>query len=166
LLAIANEAKLSLSIDDFDRISSKVPLLPISNPEDVLSQPISTQQAALRSSQSAWLKLDCSAAIVSPSLDAPSPGSRRRQGNAIAGSCPQTRRAAQGDRRARHPQGKSRPEGCVIKVAGHNIQNFRGPARVFDNEKAAFAAVENSTIKSGDVVVIRYERPERRPGHA
>jgi len=61
-------------------------------------------------------------------------------------------------------KGNLAPEGCVIKVAGHNIQNFRGPARVFDNEEAAFAAVENSTIKSGDVVVIRYEGPRGGPG--
>src|SRR5213079_3233601 len=50
------------------------------------------------------------------------------------------------------------------KVAGHNLQSFRGPARVFDNEEAAFAAVEKGAIKAGDVVVIRYEGPRGGPG--
>src|SRR5262249_24922128 len=61
-------------------------------------------------------------------------------------------------------KGNLAPEGCVIKVAGHNLQNFRGPARVFDMEEAAFAAVKKSTIKAGDVVVIRYEGPKGGPG--
>jgi len=61
-------------------------------------------------------------------------------------------------------KGNLAPEGCVIKVAGHNLQNFRGPARVFDNEEAAFAAVEQGVIKAGDVIVIRYEGPKGGPG--
>jgi dihydroxy-acid dehydratase len=61
-------------------------------------------------------------------------------------------------------KGNLSPEGCVIKVAGHNLQNFRGPARVFDGEEAAFAAVEKGQIKAGDVVVIRYEGPRGGPG--
>jgi dihydroxy-acid dehydratase len=61
-------------------------------------------------------------------------------------------------------RGNLAPEGCVVKVAGHNLQNFRGPARVFNSEEAAFAAVENRAIKPGDVVVIRYEGPKGGPG--
>jgi dihydroxy-acid dehydratase len=61
-------------------------------------------------------------------------------------------------------KGNLAPEGCVIKVAGHNLQAFSGPAKVFDNEEAAFAAVENGSIKAGDVVVIRYEGPKGGPG--
>jgi len=61
-------------------------------------------------------------------------------------------------------KGNLAPEGSVIKVAGHDFQNFRGPARVFDNEEAAFAAVERNQIHSGDVVVIRYEGPKGGPG--
>jgi dihydroxy-acid dehydratase len=61
-------------------------------------------------------------------------------------------------------KGNLAPEGCVVKVAGHNLQNFRGPARVFDTEEAAFAGVENGAIKAGDVVVIRYEGPKGGPG--
>src|SRR4029077_10956599 len=61
-------------------------------------------------------------------------------------------------------KGNLAPEGCVIKVAGHNFVTFRGPARVFDTEEAAFNAVGNGTIKAGDVVVIRYEGPRGGPG--
>jgi dihydroxy-acid dehydratase len=61
-------------------------------------------------------------------------------------------------------KGNLAPEGCVVKVAGHNLQKFRGPARVFDNEEEAFTAVEKGVIKAGDVVVIRYEGPKGGPG--
>ena len=61
-------------------------------------------------------------------------------------------------------RGNLAPEGCVVKVAGHNVQNFRGPARVFETEEAAFAGVEKGLIKAGDVVVIRYEGPKGGPG--
>jgi dihydroxy-acid dehydratase len=61
-------------------------------------------------------------------------------------------------------KGNLSPDGCVVKVAGHNLQTFRGPAKVFDSEEAAFAAVESAAIKPGDVVVIRYEGPKGGPG--
>jgi dihydroxy-acid dehydratase len=61
-------------------------------------------------------------------------------------------------------KGNLAPEGCVIKVAGHNFVTFRGPARVFDTEEAAFHAVSNGSIQAGDVVVIRYEGPRGGPG--
>ena len=61
-------------------------------------------------------------------------------------------------------KGNVAPEGCVMKVVGHNTQNFRGPARVYNDEEAAFAAVEKKEIKAGDVVVIRYEGPKGGPG--
>jgi len=61
-------------------------------------------------------------------------------------------------------KGNLAPEGCVIKVAGHDYQTFRGTARVFDGEEAAFAAVDTGQIQAGDVVVIRYEGPRGGPG--
>lgn len=56
------------------------------------------------------------------------------------------------------------PEGCIVKLAGHGRERFEGPARVFDSEEAAFAAVQNRTIAAGDVVVIRFEGPAGGPG--
>jgi dihydroxy-acid dehydratase len=56
------------------------------------------------------------------------------------------------------------PDGAVLKTAGYGDGAFEGPARIFDGEEAAFAAVSNRTINAGDVVVIRYEGPKGGPG--
>jgi len=56
------------------------------------------------------------------------------------------------------------PEGSVLKTAAEGALNFSGPAKVFDGEEAAFAAVSNREIKAGDVVVIRHEGPKGGPG--
>jgi dihydroxy-acid dehydratase len=56
------------------------------------------------------------------------------------------------------------PEGCIVKLAGHGRERFEGPARVFDSEEAAFAAVQARRIVAGDVVVIRFEGPAGGPG--
>jgi dihydroxy-acid dehydratase len=60
--------------------------------------------------------------------------------------------------------GSLAPEGAVCKTAGIGIDSFEGPARVFEREQAAMDAVENGTVKAGDVVVIRYEGPKGGPG--
>src|SRR5690606_28739090 len=56
------------------------------------------------------------------------------------------------------------PEGCIVKLAGHGREHFAGPARVFDSEEAAFAAVQARQVQAGDVVVIRFEGPAGGPG--
>ena len=61
-------------------------------------------------------------------------------------------------------RGNLAPEGAVIKVAGHQERVFRGPARVFDQEPAAFQAIQRGDIKPGDIVIIRYEGPKGGPG--
>ena len=60
--------------------------------------------------------------------------------------------------------GNIAPEGAVIKLAGHEIERFEGPARVFDGEEAAFDAVQQGAINEGDVIIIRYEGPKGGPG--
>lgn len=60
--------------------------------------------------------------------------------------------------------GNLSPEGCVVKLAGHERRRHVGPARVFDSEEACFAAVKSQDIRTGDVVVIRYEGPAGGPG--
>ncbi len=60
--------------------------------------------------------------------------------------------------------GNLAPEGCVVKLAGHGRDLHEGPARVFDGEPAAFAAVQAGKIRAGDVIVIRYEGPAGAPG--
>lgn len=61
-------------------------------------------------------------------------------------------------------RGNLAPEGCVAKLVGHERTLYRGPARVFDREEDAFAAVQAGGIHAGDVVVIRYEGPKGGPG--
>ena len=61
-------------------------------------------------------------------------------------------------------RGNLAPEGCVVKLAGHERLLHRGPARVFDSEEACFAAVKERSLRGGDVVVIRYEGPAGGPG--
>ena len=61
-------------------------------------------------------------------------------------------------------RGTLAPDGCVVKLAGHERRQHRGPARVFDSEGACFAAVSAKQIRPGDVVVIRWEGPVGGPG--
>ena len=61
-------------------------------------------------------------------------------------------------------RGSLAPDGCVIKLAGHETRQFRGPARVFDSENACYDAVRAQRIGAGDVIVIRYEGPVGGPG--
>jgi len=62
------------------------------------------------------------------------------------------------------PSGSQVPERCVLKNSGYQLTSYRGPARVFDCEEDAFAAVQRQEIKPGDVIVIRYEGPRGGPG--
>ena len=61
-------------------------------------------------------------------------------------------------------KGNLAPAGAVVKVAGHDLRLFSGPARVFECEEAAFEAVQTGAVAAGDVVVIRYEGPMGGPG--
>ena len=61
-------------------------------------------------------------------------------------------------------RGNLAPDGAVVKVAGLNVRQFTGPARVFDSEEDAFAAVTERRYDAGDVLIIRYEGPRGGPG--
>jgi dihydroxy-acid dehydratase len=61
-------------------------------------------------------------------------------------------------------RGNLAPDGAVIKVAGHQERVYEGPARVFEQEELAFQAIQRGEIKPGDIVVIRYEGPKGGPG--
>ena len=63
-------------------------------------------------------------------------------------------------------QGSLAPDGAIVKVAGMEVLKFEGPARCFDREEEAFDAVIDGRIQAGDVIVIRYEGPQGRAGHA
>jgi len=165
LLAIANEAKIPLTIDDFDRISARVPIIADLKPAGrfVATDLYAAGGTALVAKRLVDAKMLHGDAITVTG---------RTIGEEAAAAKETSKQEVV--RKIDAPlkptgglvilKGNLAPEGCVIKVAGHNIQSFRGPAHVFDNEELAFAAVEKNQIHAGDVVVIRYEGPMGGPG--
>ena len=165
LLAIANEARIPLSIDDFDRISSRVPILADLKPggrfvATDLYAAGGTALVAKRMVEGGFLHGECLTVTGRTLAD-----------EAKAAKETPKQEVVRGLNAPLKPtgglvilKGNLAPEGCVLKVAGHDFKSFSGPARVFNSEEAAFAAVEKGTIKAGDVVVIRYEGPKGGPG--
>jgi len=165
LLAIANEANIPLSIDDFDRISSRVPILADLKPGGrfVATDLYAAGGTALVAKRMLEAKLlhGESMTVTGRTLAEEAAAAKETQNQQVVRKLDSPLKPTGG---LVILKGNIAPEGCVIKVAGHNFQTFTGPARVFDNEEAAFAAVENENIKAGDVVVIRYEGPKGGPG--
>jgi len=165
LLAIAAESKLTLSIDDFDRISSRVPIIADLKPggrfvATDLYAAGGTALIASRMLEAGLLSGDC-LTVTGRTLAQEAAAARETPSQEVVRKLDSPLKPTGG---LVILKGNLAPEGCVVKVAGHELQNFRGPARVFDTEEAAFAGVANGTIKAGDVVVIRYEGPKGGPG--
>lgn len=166
LLAIAHEAHVELELHDFHRIGSKVPLLADVKPfgRYVMSDVdrVGGVPVILRALLDAGLiHGDCltvtgkTMAENLASINPPDPDGDilYASKNAIATSGGITILG-----------GSLAPEGAVVKNAGVPVESFVGLARVFDREQLAMQAVEDGTIKAGDVVVIRYEGPKGGPG--
>ena len=165
LLAIAHEANVNLELDDFDRINRRVPLLADLKPG---GQFVATDLyraggitlVAKRLCDAGLLHTDAKT-VTGRSLGNEADQAQETTGQAVV-------------RPLDHPikptgglvvlRGNLAPDGAVVKVAGHTMEEHRGPARVFDTEEQAFAAVEQGKIRAGDVVVIRYEGPKGGPG--
>ena len=165
LLAIANEAKIPLSIDDFDRISSRTPILADLKPggrfvATDLYAAGGTALVAKRMLEGKLLQGQC-LTVTGRTIAEEAATAKEAPKQEVVRSLNAPLKSSGGLVILR---GNIAPEGCVIKVAGHDYTPFSGPARVFDDEEAAFAAVEKGAIKAGDVVVIRYEGPKGGPG--
>jgi dihydroxy-acid dehydratase len=165
LLAIANEAKIPLSIDDFDRISSRVPILADLKPGGKfvatdLYAAGGTALVAKRLLEAGLLRGE-SITVTGRTIAEEANTAKEAPGQEVVRKLDAPLKPTGG---LVILKGNLAPEGCVVKVAGHNTQNFRGTARVFDSEEAAFQAVENRNVKAGDVMVIRYEGPKGGPG--
>ena len=165
LLAIAREAGIPLSIDDFDRISSRTPILADLKPggrfvATDLYAAGGTPLIAKRMLEAGLLKGDA-ITVTGRYLAEEAAAAEETPGQEVVRTKNNPLKSTGG---LVILHGNLAPEGCVIKVAGHNTQNFRGPACVFNDEEAAFAAVGAGKIKAGDVVVIRYEGPRGGPG--
>ena len=165
LLAIAREAGVDLNIDDFDRISAKVPLLADLKPSGrfVATDMYQAGGAALiakRLKEAGLLKSDAITA-TGRTIGEEADLAKEPEGQEVVRPLSNPMSPNGGLAIVR---GNLAPEGAVIKIAGKKVLTFRGTARVFDTEEAAFDAVDHGRIIAGDVVVIRYEGPKGGPG--
>jgi len=165
LLAIAAEMGIPLSMDDFNPISKKVPLLADLKPAGRfmatdLYRAGGTQLLAKRLHEAGLLH---SKAMTTSGRTLGEEAAEAKETSGQEVVRPATKPLSPTGGLA-ILKGNLAPEGCVVKVAHHHGDTFRGPARVFDSEEAAFAAVEKNQLRKGDVVVIRYEGPRGGPG--
>lgn len=167
LLAIAREAgvaKDAFNIDDFDAISRATPVIADLKPGGRYMAP---DMSAAGGTRLLVQRLQQSGHLA----DAPTiTGRTLFEEAALAEETPgqDVIRSADNPVKARGGfgvlYGDLAPEGCVVKLAGHDRLHVSGPARVFDSEDACFEAVNQGRIVKGDVVVIRYEGPAGGPG--
>ncbi len=165
LLAIAREAGIPLTIDDFDTVAARTPTLADLKPGG--------RFVATDLDRAGGTKLVAHRLIEAGKVD----GSQMTVSGQTLADETETAVEEPGQevvRTMEHPlkptgglailRGNLAPEGCVVKLAGHERLTHRGPARVFDGEEAAMKAATSGDIKAGDVVVIRYEGPAGGPG--
>jgi dihydroxy-acid dehydratase len=166
LLALAHEARVDLNLEDFHRIGSRVPLLGdlkpfgryVMNDVDKVGGVPVVLKALL---DAGLIHGDCltvtgkTMAENLKDINPPDP-----DGDILKAT--KTPLAKSGG--ITILSGSLAPEGAVTKSAGVGVESFEGPARVFDREQSAMAALEDGTIQAGDVVVIRYEGPKGGPG--
>ena len=165
LLAIAGEAGVTLEIDDFDRISSRTPLLADLKPggrfvATDLYAAGGVRLLASRLREAGMLHPD-RPTVSGNTLAQEAAKAKEQPGQQVVRPATKPLRDSGG---LVILKGNLAPEGCVVKTAGHTTTSHRGPAQVFDSEEDAFAAVQQGRIKPGDVVVIRYEGPRGGPG--
>jgi len=165
LLAIAHEAGVELSIDDFDLISARTPLIADLKPggrfvANDLYKAGGIQLIAQRLVDAGLVHGDAMT-VTGKTFAEAAQTAQEIPGQKVVRPLSNPLKPTGGLVILR---GNLAPEGCVVKVAGHERMIHRGPARVFDREEDAFQAVQKGQIKSNDVVVIRYEGPKGGPG--
>lgn len=164
LLAIAREAGVELSIDDFDRISAATPVIADLKPGGRFTAPDVDRAGGLRLLakrlfDGGFLKDEVT--VSGKTLREEAASANETEGQEVIKALDQPIKPRGGIAILR---GSLAPEGSVVKLAGHDRLQHSGPARVFDSEEDAFAAVQDKKIQAGDVVVIRYEGPKGGPG--
>ncbi|HEV8673704.1 MAG TPA: dihydroxy-acid dehydratase [Methylomirabilota bacterium] len=165
LLAVARETGVRLSIDDFDRVSRKTPLLADLKPAGRFTAPEMYRAGGMpvvakRLLDAGLLHAD-EPTVTGRTIGEEARASKETPGQEVIRALANPLKASGGMVILR---GTLAPEGCVLKLVGHDRLTHRGPARVFDREEDAFAAVKAGKIKAGDVIVIRYEGPRGGPG--
>ena len=165
LLAVAKEAGVKLALKDFDRISRKTPVLANLKPWGLYTA-VEMYEAggmgvvAKRLLDAGLLHSDeitvTGRTIGEEARAAPEPAGQRVIHPLAKAIKPE------GGIAILH--GNLAPDGCVIKLSGQTKKSHTGPAKVFNREEDAFAAIKKGKIKAGDVMVIRYEGPRGGPG--
>jgi dihydroxy-acid dehydratase len=165
LLAIAREAGVPLALEDFDTISARTPIVADLKPG---GRYVATDMyeaggvgLVVRELAGAGAIHGASRGVDGRSLDEVAAAVDEREAQDVVVSWRSPLKPSGGLAILR---GSLAPEGCVVKLAGHERLFHRGPARVFDSEEECFAAVKARAIEPGDVVVIRYEGPAGGPG--
>ena len=165
LLAIARELGLPLELEDFDEIAARTPLIADLKPGG--------RFVATDLHRAGGLALVARELVAGGLVDADSRNVDGRTLGEIAAAARETSgqevvvpvdRPLKASGGIAILRGNLAPEGCVVKLVGHERVLQRGPARVFDSEEACFEAVAANAITAGDVVVIRYEGPAGGPG--
>jgi dihydroxy-acid dehydratase len=164
LLAIAREAGVKLTIDDFDRVSEKTPIIVDLKPWGrfvaVDLYHAGGQRLFAKNLKDGGLlkdELTCSGKRIFEEVVS----AKETPGQEVIYSAAKPKKKTGGIAILR---GDLAPEGCVIKLSGSEKKAHTGPARVFDREEDAFQAVQARKIKAGDVIIIRYEGPKGGPG--
>jgi dihydroxy-acid dehydratase len=165
LLAIAREAGVPLALDDFDRLSRDVPVLADLKPSGRytavdMHAAGGSRVIARRLLEGRWID-GHTINVSGRSLSDEATKAEERPNQQVISSIEQpiARHAGLGILR-----GRLAPEGSVVKVSAATRRVHKGPARVFDSEEAAMAAVTGQTVTPGEVIVIRYEGPKGGPG--
>ncbi len=165
LLAIAREAGIPLDIDDFDRVSDRTPIIADLKPGGRYTAVDLDRAGGTRLFGKHLLDaglLHGDERTVSGRTVAEELGEAEEdEGQDVVATVEHALRPTGG---LVILKGNVAPEGCVVKVAGYTRMHHSGPARVFDSEEEAMAAVQAGEIVAGDVVVIRYEGPRGGPG--
>jgi dihydroxy-acid dehydratase len=165
LLALAREAGVPLEIDDFDRISRRTPILADLKPGghyvalDV-DRAGGIELIVKRMVEGELIRGD-QQTVTGRTLAQESATAVETPGQAVVTTVERPFKATGGLVILR---GNLAPDGAVVKIAGHEREHHRGPARIYDREEAAMAAIEAGAVRAGDVVVIRYEGPKGGPG--
>jgi dihydroxy-acid dehydratase len=165
LLALASEADVALDIDDFDRIMSKTPLLADLKPggrfvATDLYRAGGVRLVARRLLDAGLLNTDA-ITVTGKTIGEEAETGEEADGQEVVRPLDDPLKPTGGLAILR---GNLAPDGCVVKLSGHGRTEHRGPARVFESEEEAYAAVTSRSIEPGDVVVIRNEGPAGGPG--
>jgi dihydroxy-acid dehydratase len=165
LLAIAREAGVALEIDDFQTVSARTPLLADLKPSgrfvaSDMHRAGGVRLLAKRLLDGKYLH-PAATTVTGQTISAEAAIAVEARGQEVIASLDKPLKATGG---LVILKGNLAPEGCVAKISGHERLEHRGPARVFESEEEAMAAVTGKKIRAGDVVVIRNEGPKGGPG--